>query len=81
MAITSLSVGAGCLYFAVGAYWASMSDLSKTHAGTLSGLMNTGGNLGGALSPSLTPWIAARWGWPAALAAAGAVAMLGALLW
>jgi MFS transporter, ACS family, glucarate transporter len=81
LAIASLSIGAGCLYFAVGAYWASTSDLSKRHAGTLSGLMNTGANLGGAVSPTLTPWMAARWGWPIALAAAGAVAFLGAILW
>jgi ACS family glucarate transporter-like MFS transporter len=80
-AIASLSVGAGCLYFAVGAYWASTSDLSKAHAGTLSGLMNTGANIGGALSPSLTPWMADRWGWPSALAAAGAIALVGAVLW
>jgi MFS transporter, ACS family, glucarate transporter len=81
LAIVSLSLGAGCLYFAVGAYWASTSDLSKIHAGTLSGLMNTGANLGGALSPSLTPWLAAQWGWSVALAAAGAIALLGAALW
>jgi ACS family glucarate transporter-like MFS transporter len=81
LAIASLSLGAGCLYFAVGAYWASTSDLSKSHAGALSGLMNTGANIGGALSPTLTPWLAAQWGWPMALAAAGAVAMVGAVLW
>ena len=81
LAIASLSIGAGCLYFAVGAYWASTSDLSKTHAGALSGLMNTGANLGGALSPTLTPWLAAQFGWPMALAAAGAVALVGAILW
>jgi MFS transporter, ACS family, glucarate transporter len=81
LAVASLSVGAGCLYFAVGAYWASTSDLSKAHAGTLSGLMNTGANVGGALSPSLTPWMADQWGWPMALAAAGAVAVMGAVLW
>lgn len=81
LAIASLSLGAGCLYFAVGAYWASTSDLSKLHAGTLSGLMNTGANLGGALSPSLTPWMADQWGWPIALAAAGAIALVGAILW
>jgi ACS family glucarate transporter-like MFS transporter len=81
VAVASLSLGAGCLYFAVGAYWASTSDLSKAHAGTLSGLMNTGANLGGALSPSLTPWMANEWGWPVALAAAGAIAMVGAALW
>lgn len=80
-AVGCLSLGAGCLYFAVGAYWASTSDLSRTHAGALSGLMNTGANLGGALSPTLTPWMAAQWGWPMALAAAGAVAFVGAVLW
>jgi ACS family glucarate transporter-like MFS transporter len=81
LAIASLSLGAGCLYFAVGAYWASITDLSKTHAGALSGLMNTGANLGGALSPSLTPWMADQWGWPLALAVAGVVALFGAVLW
>jgi ACS family glucarate transporter-like MFS transporter len=81
VAIAALSLGAGCLYFAVGAYWASTTDLSKTHAGTLSGLMNTGANVGGTLSPSLTPWIAGHWGWPVALAAAGVIAFAGALLW
>jgi ACS family glucarate transporter-like MFS transporter len=43
--------------------------------------MNTGANLGGALSPSLTPWMAAQWGWSVALAVAGAIALLGAALW
>jgi ACS family glucarate transporter-like MFS transporter len=81
LAIVAMSLGAGCLYFAVGAYWASTSDLSKTHAGALSGLMNTGANLGGALSPSLTPWMAAQWGWSVALGVAGAIALLGAALW
>ncbi|HET8721566.1 MAG TPA: MFS transporter [Nitrospira sp.] len=80
-AVACLSLGAGCLYFAVGAYWASTSDLSRTHAGALSGLMNTGANLGGALSPTVTPWMAAHWGWPTALATAGAVALVGAILW
>jgi ACS family glucarate transporter-like MFS transporter len=81
LAIGSLSLGAGCLYFTVGAYWASTTDLSKAHAGTLSGLMNTGANVGGAISPSLTPWIASQWGWPVSLATAGAIALAGALMW
>ena len=80
-AIASLSLGAGLLYFTVGAYWASTTDLSETHAGGLSGLMNTGANIGGAISPSLTPWIASQWGWPVSLAFAGSVALLGAFLW
>ena len=79
--IASLSLGAGWLYFAVGAYWASTTDLSKTHAGTLSGLMNTGANIGGAISPTLTPWLAHHWGWPVSLGVAAAVAIMGGILW
>ena len=80
-AIASLSLGAGWLYFSVGAYWASTSDLSNTHAGSLSGLMNMGANIGGALSPTMTPWIATQWGWPVSLSIAALIALLGGLLW
>jgi ACS family glucarate transporter-like MFS transporter len=81
LAVASLSLGAGWLYFGVGAYWASTTDLSKTHAGTLSGLMNTGANLGGALSPTITPWLADHWGWPVSLGTAAIIAILGGLMW
>ncbi|MBD0305360.1 MAG: MFS transporter [Nitrospiraceae bacterium] len=81
LAIVLLSLGAGWLYFTVGAYWASTVDLSKTHAGTLSGLMNTGANLGGSLSPTLTPWLAEQMGWPAALTAAAVIGFTGGLMW
>jgi len=80
-AIASLSLGAGWLYFSVGAYWSSTSDLSKAHAGSLSGLMNTGANIGGALSPTLTPWLADHWGWPVSLSVAALVALTGGLMW
>ncbi len=81
LALAGLSLGAGWLYFTVGAYWSSTSDLSASHAGFLSGMMNMGANIGGALSPSMTPWIAARWGWPASLSTAAVLALLGAVLW
>ncbi len=81
LAIGMLSLGAGWLYFTVGAFWASTTDLSKPHAGTLSGLMNTGANLGGTLSPTLTPWLADQFGWAAALGTAAMAAFLGGLFW
>ena len=80
-AIASLSLGAGWLYFSVGAYWSSTSDLSKIHAGSLSGLMNMGANIGGAISPTITPWIAEQWGWPVSLSIAACIALVGGLLW
>jgi len=81
MAIGFLSLGAGWLYFTVGPFWSSTTDLSKPYAGTLSGLMNTGANLGGTLSPTLTPWIADSYGWPVALGLAAAIAFIGGLCW
>ncbi|MGB4067892.1 MAG: MFS transporter [Nitrospira sp.] len=81
LAIAGLSLGAGWLYFTIGAYWSSTSDLSPTHAGSLSGLMNMGANLGGALSPTITPWIAHQWGWPASLGFAAIMALIGGIMW
>lgn len=81
LAVGCLSLGAGWLYFTVGAYWASAADLSPRHAGTLSGVMNTGANIGGSLSPTLTPWIAEQWGWAVSLLVAAGIALLGGTLW
>jgi ACS family glucarate transporter-like MFS transporter len=80
-AITLLSLGAGFLYFTVGAFWASTIDLAPRHAGTLSGIMNTGANVGGTISPTLTPWLAEHFGWNVSLSFAAAIAVIGGLLW
>ncbi len=81
VAIACLSLGAGWLYFTVGAYWSVTTDLSKTHAGTLSGVMNMGANVGGVISPSLTPWLADHWGWTASLLVAALIALCGGVMW
>ncbi len=81
VAIGFLSLGAGWLYFTVGPFWSATTDLSKPYAGTLSGLMNTGANLGGTLSPTLTPWIADTYGWPVALGLAAIIALIGGMCW
>jgi ACS family glucarate transporter-like MFS transporter len=81
LAVLMLSLGAGWLYFSVGAYWSTTTDLSSQHAGVLSGIMNTGANVGGSLSPAVTPWLAAQFGWSAALGAAALAAVTGGLMW
>jgi ACS family glucarate transporter-like MFS transporter len=81
LAILLLSLGAGFLYFTVGAFWASTIDLTSRHAGTLSGVMNTGANIGGTISPTLTPWLAEQYGWQASLGFTAFVAVLGGMLW
>jgi len=43
--------------------------------------MNTGANIGGVISPSLTPWLVDHWGWTASLLVAAVIALCGGLMW
>jgi len=43
--------------------------------------MNFGSNIGGAISPALTPWLAERIGWEAALSLTAGLALVAGLLW
>jgi len=81
LSVLCLSLGEGLLFLTVAAFWAVTIDLAKTHAGTVSGFMNMGGNLGGAISPTLTPLIAQRFGWDSALYVAAVLAFLSAFFW
>ena len=45
------------------------------------GVTNFGSNLGGLISPVLTPWLAAQLGWEKALGLAALIAVVGAMLW
>lgn len=76
-----LTGGAGALYLAQSAYWAVAADISGSSAGSVSGLMNMGNQIGGAVTASLTPWIAAHFGWTPSFLVAAAIALAGALAW
>lgn len=80
-AVLLLSLGAGFLYSSTAAYFAAAIDLVKPYAGTVSGFVNMSGNLGGAISPTLTPLLAQHFGWESALYVAAALALLGAFCW
>ncbi len=81
LAIFSLSLGAGFLYFSLSPYWATIIDIARENTGVVSGMMNTGGNIGGTISPTLTPYLASFLGWSWALNIAALAALLGGLLW
>ena len=80
MAILFLSLGSGSLFLSTAAFWATTMDLASKYAGTVSGFMNMGGNLGDTL-PTLTPYIAERYGWETALYVAAVLAILGLFCW
>jgi ACS family glucarate transporter-like MFS transporter len=81
LSIVGLSIGGGAIYFALAAHWATTIDIAKEHAGTVSGFMNLGGNMGGLLSPILTPVFARSLGWTPALEVAAGIMFAGSLLW
>jgi ACS family glucarate transporter-like MFS transporter len=81
LAAASLTVATALVLATEGSYWASMTTISGPQSGTGGGVMNFGSNLGGLMSPVITPWLAVRLGWENALALAAALAVLGALLW
>lgn len=80
-AVFLLSAGAGFLFLTVGSYWAGATDLHPDKAGSATGFMNTLANVGGIISPTLTPLIAEKLGWDSALIFAAALAVAGSLLW
>ena len=76
-----LASGAGILYVAQSGFWAVSADIAGESVGVVSGLMNMGGQVGGACTAALTPLIAAHFGWNMAFVLAAAIAVLGSLEW
>lgn len=76
-----LAGGAGALYLAQSCYWAVSADFAGDFAGPVSGAMNMGCQIGGAITASVTPLIAAHFGWVASFLTASALAVLGGLAW
>jgi MFS family permease len=64
-----------------GPFWAAAMDASGKHSGTGSAILNTGGNIGGMLAPTLTPLLAHWFGWSAGLYFGGAFVLLGVTVW
>ena len=76
-----LACGAGALYLSQSCFWSVTADYAGEHAGVVSGMMNMGAQVGGAVTASLTPLIAAHFGWEISFLVATALAALGALAW
>jgi ACS family glucarate transporter-like MFS transporter len=81
LAVVLLAVCESLVMAVEGAFWAAVTEIAPERAGTAGGILNMGGNLGGLFAPVVTPWVAARLGWDAALDLAAGVAILGGGLW
>ena len=81
LASVVLAGGAGALYLAQSAFWSVSSDIGGRSAGSVSGLMNMGGQFGGATTASLTPFVAEHFGWDMSFWVAAGLCFLGAVAW
>lgn len=76
-----LTGGAGALYLSQSMFWAVSSEIGGESAGSVSGVMNMGNQLAGALTASLSPFIANHLGWPVSFGVAAGLCALGAVAW
>jgi ACS family glucarate transporter-like MFS transporter len=76
-----LAGGAGALYISQSSFWSVSADIAGRSSGVFSSMVNMGAQIGGAVTASLTPWVAQRYGWTMSFAIAAALALLGAALW
>jgi ACS family glucarate transporter-like MFS transporter len=76
-----LAGGAGALYLSQSAYWSVSADVGGSSAGSVSGVMNMGNQIGGVITASLTPALAGSFGWSASFLVAAGVALVGGLAW
>ena len=80
-AIVLLACAAGFNLFAVPTWWATCIDLTPEFCGSLSGVMNMCGNIGGWLSPIITAYIVTKYGWSQALDFAALLTLAAGPLW
>jgi MFS transporter, ACS family, glucarate transporter len=76
-----LAGGAGALYLSQSSFWSVSVDIAGRSSGVFSSVVNMGGQVGGAVTASLTPWIAQRFGWTTSFAISAILAVVGAICW
>jgi ACS family glucarate transporter-like MFS transporter len=80
-AAVCLAVATALVLSVEGPFWATMTAVAGVRSGAGGGVMNMGSNIGGLISPALTPVLAAHIGWEGALMVSAALAIAAALLW
>jgi ACS family glucarate transporter-like MFS transporter len=76
-----LAGGAGTLYLAQSSFWSVTADLAGHSSGSVSGFMNMGAQIGGAVTAQITPLIARDFGWTASFLVAAGLCVLGSAAW
>jgi MFS transporter, ACS family, glucarate transporter len=81
LSVVALSLSIAFLMAAESPFWASATYLGGAHVGTLSGVMNAAGVLGGIVSTSLVPVLVERFGWLTALGSGTVMGVFCVVIW
>jgi ACS family glucarate transporter-like MFS transporter len=80
IALPMIALAAGFNMFAAANFWAACIDLAPDFSASLSALMNTLGSIGGAISSTVTAYVAVRYNWSHSLDLAAVITLLSGLL-
>jgi ACS family glucarate transporter-like MFS transporter len=81
LASVSLAVATALVLSVEGPFWATVAGLAGERSGTGGAIMNTGCNIGGLVSPMLTPVLGEMFGWEPALHVAAGLSIVAAIAW
>jgi ACS family D-galactonate transporter-like MFS transporter len=76
-----MAISMGATGMVEGVFWTTATDIGGRSRGLAGAFMNTGGNIGGLMSPVLTPIMALQIGWPNSIAVACVISGVGGLVW
>jgi ACS family glucarate transporter-like MFS transporter len=80
-AVALMSLALGCSAVSDTTFWAAAIDVAGQEVGSVCGIVNAGGNVGGLIAPITSPLIAASLGWSSALYFGSMMAGIGFLTW
>lgn len=81
VAVYGLTASMFFLEFTIGPSWAVPMDTGGKYSGTVSGMMNMAGNIGGALSPLVFGFLAQGGNWQAPFIVAAVLLVAGSAVW
>ena len=77
-----IAVAIATSMFTLAASWATCVDIGGSNAGVVSAFMNTSGQIGGIVGPSLVPWLVnGHGGWPVSIGIMSALYFIAAFCW
>ena len=81
LASVILAGGAGARYLSQSSFFSVTAEIAGPCAGTVSGIMNMGGQIGATVTATLTPVLAERFGWTTSFVTAAVLCAAGGFAW